>query len=77
MTVREIADSAAFKSAPLPAQALWFQLFLHAERDENGIVLLDAETAARIRNDIGASGDDVRCLLQRDLICAEDGLIYF
>ncbi len=77
MTAREIVDSEAFKSIPLSAQDLWFHLFIRAGRDENGISMLDAETAARIRSEIGAGSGDVRWLLQRDLIAAEDGLIFF
>ncbi len=70
-----IEDSVAFKMLPLSAQALWFHLCVHGEWD--GLQYRINQVYAReIREEIGATADDVRVLIRNELILEHDGYIY-
>ena len=70
-----IEDSVQFKMLPLSVQALWFHLCVHGEWD--GLQYrINKEYAREIREEIGATADDVRVLIRNELILEHDGYIY-
>lgn len=70
-----VEDSVAFMQLPLSAQALWFHLCIRAEWD--GLQYrINQHYAREVREDIGASGEDVRVLMRNELIVEHNGYIY-
>lgn len=70
-----VEDSVGFMMLPLSAQALWFHLCIRAEW--TGLQYrINKHCAREIREDIGATGDDVRVLLRNELITEYEGYIY-
>lgn len=70
-----VEDSVAFMMLPLSVQALWFHLVVRAEWD--GVQYRINKIYAReIREDIGATADDVRVLLRNELIAELGDWIY-
>ncbi|MBQ9841589.1 MAG: hypothetical protein IJO42_00590 [Clostridia bacterium] len=70
-----VEDSAAFMNIPLSAQALWFHLCIRAEWD--GLhYRIRKQYAHHVREDIGATADDVRTLIRNELILDYEGYIY-
>lgn len=60
--------SRGFMLMPLSAQALWFHLSARADAENR----LSAWQAKQIREDIGATQDDVRMLMQNRYITSEE-----
>lgn len=70
-----VEDSVAFMMLPLSVQALWFHLVIRAEWD--GVQYRINKVYAReIREDIGATSDDVRALVNNELIVELGDWIY-
>lgn len=70
-----VEDSVGFMQMQLAAQALWFHLCIRAEW--YGVNLrIRKEYAREIREDIGATADDVRALIYNEFIQEYDGWIY-
>ena len=70
MFSKTVIDSDAFIEMPLSSQALYFHLSMRA--DDDGFV----NNPKRIRNDVGASEDDLKLLIaKRFVIAFESGVI--
>lgn len=70
MFSKTVIDSDAFIEMPLSSQALYFHLSMRA--DDDGFV----NNPRRIRNDIGASEDDLKLLIaKRFVITFESGIV--
>ena len=67
MFSKTVIDSDAFIEMPLSSQALYFHLSMRA--DDDGFV----NNPKRIRNDVGASEDDLKLLIAKDLEAKKNG----